>query len=89
MSYTFLSVVLSIVWLKGVASLGGDLVKASALLFCRKYKDVGVQMSESSMRFHETIYFNPNNQNCHYPGSPHVGRIAETRQVCKICYTYL
>ena len=54
-SYTFFSVVLSIVFLRGLASFSGDLVRAGLSVFSKKYKEVGVQTTESSFKCPDQI----------------------------------
>ena len=83
--YTLLSVVMSIVFSRGISSLGLDLLRGFRSLFSTKYKDVEVQTLEIG-RIPTEIHMNPGSEVGHFEGCHHLGVRAVSKRICRLCY---
>jgi len=85
MSWTVVSVVVAMVFLRGLSGLCADVLKGVRHLFSKKYKDVEVQTIGDFKKLPDEIKFNVDSEVYHCGGCHHLGLRVVSKRACSVC----
>ena len=82
---TFGIILLSLVVLRGVASLLVDAYKFAKTIWGAKFADAATQTEDEGFRLPANIYINPQSDVYHCDNCRHVGVRAVSKRACNLC----
>ena len=85
MGVTVVSVVVGMVFLRGLSGLSADFFKGMRFLFGKKYKDAEAQTVGDFKKLPHEIKFNVDSEVYHCEGCHHLGLRVVSKRACTAC----